>query len=379
MEPPVSRPPDTAARPGGAIRSFPVDELPSRLLDPLIGKLIGGRYQLITVLARGGQGRFYKARNRPSEGLVVLLILKGTPEPAQEPMARAHFLREARLLAGLNHPALPQIIEIGGDREGELGEPAFVAMEYVEGQSLQERLAWERRMDTGTVLVMGKTLAEVLEMAHGAGLCHGDLKPGNIVFSPEGRIRLLGFGLGPVLHSNSGLGAQLSTGSFFAPEQIEGAPASPRTDIYSLGLLLGLCLAGQHPGEAGRDIAEWLHARASGLRAAPILGWAVYTALKRQPSHRFAGMQSMRHSLELAARQLQGDEIPITSIQGGHLRPLSEALTGTLTGRSSAAGDPGALDQRSDPPRGADDGRGRAAGVARPVRRVWAALTVFGR
>ena len=335
MESPVSRPPDTAARPGGANRSFPGDELPSRLLDPLIGKLIGGRYQLITVLARGGQGRFYKARNRPSEGFVVLLILKGTPEPAQEPMARAHFLREARLLAGLNHPALPQIIEIGGDREGELGEPAFVAMEYVEGQSLQERLAWERRMDTGTVLAMGKTLAEVLEMAHGAGLCHGDLKPGNVVFSPEGRIRLLGFGLGPVLHSNTGLGAQLSTGSFFAPEQIEGAPASPRTDIYSLGLL-GLCLAGQHPGEAGRDIAEWLHARANGLRAAPILGWAVYTALKRQPSHRFAGMQSMRHSLELAARQLQGEEIPITSIQGGHLRPLSEALTGTLTGRSSA-------------------------------------------
>ena len=172
-----------------------------------------GRYRLIELLGRGGMGAVWLAEDPALDRLVAVKVLPRLSPGEEGPVARMQ--REARAVASLNHPFVVQIFEVGEDA-GHL----FLAMEYVEGGDLRDRLRngpWNAR--TGALLV--KQAAEAVAHAHAAGILHRDLKPGNVLLTPEGEPRLADFGLAAPLGARGDLtlsGQALGTPAYMAPE-----------------------------------------------------------------------------------------------------------------------------------------------------------------
>ena len=201
-----------------------------------------GHYEIIAPLGEGGMGQVYRARDTTLERDVAVKVLAA--EFVADPGYLARLEREARLLAGLNHPniAIIHSLEQTADRR-------FLVLELVEGESLRQRLA-KGPLPVDKALDLCVQLAQGLEAAHGAGIVHRDLKPDNVLITPQGRAKLLDFGIAKSMEISAELtetaqatnltvaGALVGTPPYMSPEQIRGEASDKRADIWAFGCLL---------------------------------------------------------------------------------------------------------------------------------------------
>jgi eukaryotic-like serine/threonine-protein kinase len=216
------------------------------------GTLLGGRYRILGPRARGGMGQVYVARHEHRPGRFALKVLGSGS--AEDPAAVARLTREAEMLALVQHPNVVGFVEVDAQVV-----PAFLAMEFLEGQDLAEHIEHRGPAPPTRVAVIAAQVAAALEAVHALGIVHGDVKPGNIMLVRAccEQAKLLDFGLAHLVGSNeiSGLPGDSSTigipgtPAFMAPEQVEGLDAEidGRADQFALAVLCHVLLTGEGP------------------------------------------------------------------------------------------------------------------------------------
>ncbi|MCA9620418.1 MAG: protein kinase [Myxococcales bacterium] len=216
-----------------------------------IGQLVAGRFELVSVAGRGGMGTVYRARDRACDGWVALKIV-----PLEGHGAFVRFAREAEALAATDDPAV--VAYVGHGRLSP--EVAWLALEWLEGSDLADRLE-RQRLSVEETIAVGRRIAQALAVLHRAGIVHRDVKPSNVwlVDGDAGQAKLLDFGLArhEVTHRYAtAAGMALGTPGYMAPEQIgDASDVSPRMDVFGLGALLYACLAGVGPFDAAHAMA----------------------------------------------------------------------------------------------------------------------------
>jgi serine/threonine protein kinase len=225
--------------------------------DPLLGATIAGRYTVMRRIARGGMGVVYLAVQEGLGRAVALKIIRR--EAASDPVMQKRFEREARAVSALGHPAIVTVHDFGRTDDGSL----FLAMEFVDGEVLRDALRRKKRFAFVETLPIIENIASALARAHAAGVVHRDLKPENVMLPRQSatttgavHAKVLDFGLakphdpdlqgGPDEHLTKE-GGFVGTPGYASPEQAEGAPESPRQDLYALGVLWFELLSGEHP------------------------------------------------------------------------------------------------------------------------------------
>ena len=209
-------------------------------------------YEIIRLIGKGGMGEVYLAHDTILDRRVALKFL--SEELQSDAKTRERFLREAKSAAALDHPFICKVFEAG-----DFGGKAFIAMEYVEGQNLQEKLATEKLPLRESLRIVSE-IAEALEEAHEKGIVHRDLKPANIMITPHGHTKVMDFGLAKRVQplggdfartltqaSITGQGMISGTIDYMSPEQARGDAVDSRSDIFSLGIIFYEMIAGKHP------------------------------------------------------------------------------------------------------------------------------------
>lgn len=221
-------------------------------MNPEIGKLYGGRYKLISRIAIGGMGEVWQAQDEVILRDVAIKILK--QEFMGDPGFLERFRTEARHAAMVNHEGIANVYDYGED-----SGTAYLVMELVPGDSLARILEKEKTLSGDKVLDIIAQTGRALFEAHEAGLVHRDIKPGNLLITPEGHVKITDFGIARVADQVglTATGQVMGTVQYLSPEQATGKPASPSTDIYSLGIVAYEALAGKRPftGESQMAIA----------------------------------------------------------------------------------------------------------------------------
>lgn len=225
-------------------------------------------YEILEQLGEGGMGLVYRARDKRLTRLVALKYVKAT-----DPESRDRGFEEARAIAALNHPNIASIYEVS---EGEDG-PVLV-LEYLPGETLKSRIS-TGRLGVAEILQYGLQIAEGLAYAHRHGLVHGDVKPANLMFTEDGRLKITDFGLARSFdeHTVTLNGKIAGTPRYMAPECFEGWPTDCRTDIFSLGMVLDEMAGGRRMPAAFLSV--------------------VARATARERAQRFASMQDLAFAL----------------------------------------------------------------------------------
>jgi len=268
------------------------------------------QYELLAVLGTGGMGEVYKGRDLRLDRLVAVKVI--TSARGLDAESRERFEREARSLAALSHPNICQIFQYG-DVEG----APFLVMEYLEGETVTQRLRARGRLPLADVLRHGMELAAALEVAHQAGIVHRDLKPDNIILTASA-LKLLDFGIakrmvnvadasfgGTTRATLTGLGVISGTLTYMAPEQLEGRPVDVRSDIFSFGAVLYEMATGRRAFEGGSQAAiiasimTGVPPRASTLESSvpPQLDALLDRCLQKRPADRFRDVSEVRDAL----------------------------------------------------------------------------------
>ncbi len=256
-------------------------------MPDLAGRIIGERYRVEQIVARGGMATVYLAVDLRLERKVALKIIH--PHLANDISFRDKFIREARIAAKLSHPNLVNVFD-----QGEDGDMAFMAMEFVSGITLRDALKdfgaldWKRALDLFEPMLSG------LAAAHRAGILHRDLKPENVLLADDGRIKLGDFGLARDIDNNTATGSLVGTVAYLSPELVMRGTADARSDVYAAGIMLFEMLAGRQPfeGEQAVQIA-YQHANDNvpapskyNPNVPPLLDELVLWATARDAAHR---------------------------------------------------------------------------------------------
>jgi eukaryotic-like serine/threonine-protein kinase len=284
----------------------------------MIGQTIG-HYAIVEQIGAGGMGVVYRAIDQRLNRDVALKVLPAGKLGDDAP--RKRFRKEALALAKLNHPNIGTVFDF--DTQNDID---FLVMEYIPGETLGERLSKGSLPDKEWIAV-SLQIAAALEEAHEHGIVHQDLKPGNIMVTPKGQVKVLDFGLARLLEPDSGaeVTATLTqtdgagTLPYMSPEQLQGNPVDGRTDIFSAGAVLYEMSTGQRPfqekqaprliqqilNEAPRPMQEW------NRRSSPQIESIVLKALDKQPDLRYQSARELRVDLErLAAQQAPSSGVP---------------------------------------------------------------------
>lgn len=219
-------------------------------MRPTSGLTFGGRYQLANRIAIGGMGEVWQATDLVIGRTVAIKILKD--EFMGDPGFLERFRAEARHAALVNHESIANVFDYG-EEEGS----AYLVMELVPGEALSTILERERVLATDRVLDIVAQTASALHAAHAAGLVHRDIKPGNLLITPDGRVKITDFGIARIADQVplTATGQVMGTVQYLSPEQASGHPASPTTDIYSLGIVAYEALAGRRPFTGESQVA----------------------------------------------------------------------------------------------------------------------------
>lgn len=260
--------------------------------QPLIGSTIDARYRVDAFVARGGMATVYRATDLRLDRTVALKVMHGSLAADQDFVTR--FVREARAAAQLSNPSTVAVFD-----QGEADGFVYLAMEYVDGQTLRDILKQRGRLNAREALAVLEPVLDALQAAHTGGFAHRDIKPENVLISTDGRVKVADFGLARaiVTTSETGLtqGLLIGTVAYLAPEQVERGVADARTDVYSAGVVLYECLVGQTPftGETPMSIA-YQHVHATMPRASEIrtdipadVDELVRNATSRDPEDRY--------------------------------------------------------------------------------------------
>ena len=216
----------------------------------LVGRTVS-HYQVLSLLGAGGMGEVYLARDPRLDRTVALKILPG--ELAADPDRMQRFTREAKAASALNHPSVATIYDVG-----ESDGISFIVMEHVEGETLLARIG--RRMTPPEVVDIAVQAADALDVAHAKGITHRDIKPANLMLTHRGHVKVLDFGVAKVNRSEevspngdwtvepvTAVGSVIGSGPYMSPEQIVGGEVDPRSDVFSLGVVIYQMATGQLP------------------------------------------------------------------------------------------------------------------------------------
>jgi len=219
----------------------------------LVGTTVDGRYEVQSLLARGGMATVYEALDTRLDRVVALKVMH--PHLAEDPGFVSRFEREAKAAARLSHPHVVGVFD-----QGESDGLVYLAMEYIPGRTLRDVIREFGPLTTEQALVFLDPVLEALVAAHGAGFVHRDIKPENVLISDDGRVKVADFGLARAVSdagSSNTTGMIIGTVAYLSPEQVEHGDADGRSDIYSAGVLLYELITGStpHSGESPLAIA----------------------------------------------------------------------------------------------------------------------------
>jgi eukaryotic-like serine/threonine-protein kinase len=213
--------------------------------------VLDNRYDVGRTLGSGGMGEVFLARDRVLGRDVALKVLR--TQYAHDSEFAERFKREARSAASLSHPNIVQVYDRGDTEDGS----SYIAMEYVPGGTLKEKIVGDGPLGTREAAALGAQVAEALEAAHERGMVHRDIKPQNVLLTDRGDAKVADFGIARAGSSVtiSRTGSVMGTAGYMSPEQALGEPATPKSDLYSLGVVLFEALTGELPYTADNPIA----------------------------------------------------------------------------------------------------------------------------
>ncbi|HWN71863.1 MAG TPA: protein kinase, partial [Haliangium sp.] len=307
--------------------------------DPLVGKVIDGRFEVIERVGEGGMGVVYKVRQVPIGRIVAMKVL--SQEMAGDPNWVMRFEREARASSQLQHPNTVRMFDFGKTREGRL----FMTMEFLDGRSLREVIADDAPLDAARVLKVLVQCCASLGEAHAAGIIHRDIKPDNVFLlamagSPD-FVKLLDFSVAKLLQESDGMRTQagivFGTPQYMSPEQGRGMPLDARSDLYALGILAFEMLTGYVPFHHDQNpmIVLQMHVQKAvpplPASVPPIVQQVVYKALEKDPAKRHQSAGEMMQHCQQALAQLETE-------RAGLARPATGAMGAMGVGGATGAG-----------------------------------------
>lgn len=282
----------------------------------MIGRLIDGRYQVRSRIARGGMATVYLATDLRLERRVAIKVMHG--HLADDNQYKARFIQEARSAARLAHPNVVNVYDQGQD-----DDTAYLVMEYLPGITLRDLLNEHPRLTTEQAMDIMEAILSGLAAAHRNGIVHRDLKPENVLLADDGRIKIGDFGLARAASAQTAAGnALLGTIAYLSPELVTRGVADARSDIYAVGIMLYEMLAGEQPfkGEQPFQIAQQ-HANdtvptpsSKSSRIPAELDELVLWATARDPEQRPRDARAMLDQVHETRRLLEGDATATTSL-----------------------------------------------------------------
>ncbi|MFJ4657941.1 protein kinase [Nocardia sp. NPDC088792] len=307
------------------------------------GHAVGGRYRLIKKIGEGGMGRVYEAFDHHLERQVAVKFTH--PGLDSDPDWDKRFVREGLFMAGLTHPGLPVIYDMGTGTPGP-GEPdrPYIVMEFIAGVTL-EKLLERGALPIGVVASIGAQTAAVLAIAHRNRVYHRDLKPANVMLCSDGTVKLLDFGLAVEPESNrtryTATGHTLGTPAYMAPEQVEQHDVVPQTDLYSLGLILHEMLTGDRVMTGGSVFTVWqnqIHFQPMDIRherpEVPVeMARLIMSMLAKSPDQRPDSAAAVHAVLLRHATDLS--ELPEVNDNHSPARMYAQAVGSTVSARTA--------------------------------------------
>ncbi len=219
------------------------------------GSTLGGRYVLSELIASGGMGDVWRATDQRLRREVAVKVLRSEFAPSE--VTRQRFRVEARAVASMTSSGIASVFDYGEEVGNDGTQRAYIVMELVNGESLEERLRRENRLGVSATLDIIAQAAAALQDAHDCDLIHRDIKPANLLLRSDGVVKLTDFGIVRVLDSTSltETGLMVGTIRYMSPEQLSGRTATPASDIYALGIVAYFCVAGHPPFDFDESMA----------------------------------------------------------------------------------------------------------------------------
>ncbi|WP_310724035.1 Stk1 family PASTA domain-containing Ser/Thr kinase [Streptomyces sp. N2A] len=283
---------------------------------------LGGRYELGSVLGRGGMAEVYLAHDTRLGRTVAVKTLR--VDLARDPSFQARFRREAQSAASLNHPSIVAVYDTGEDYVDGVSIP-YIVMEYVDGSTLRELLHSGRKLLPERSLEMTIGVLQALEYSHRAGIVHRDIKPANVMLTRTGQVKVMDFGIARAM-GDAGMtmtqtAAVIGTAQYLSPEQAKGEQVDARSDLYSTGCLLYELLTVRPPFVGDSPVAvAYQHVREEPQKPSnfdpeitPEMDAIVLKALVKDPDYRYQSADEMRADIEAA---LEGQPVAAASAMG---------------------------------------------------------------
>ena len=283
---------------------------------------LGGRYELGSVLGRGGMAEVYIAQDTRLGRTVAVKTLRA--DLARDPSFQARFRREAQSAASLNHPAIVAVYDTGEDYVDGVSIP-YIVMEYVDGSTLRELLHSGRKLLPERTLEMTVGILQALEYSHRAGIVHRDIKPANVMLTRSGQVKVMDFGIARAM-GDAGMtmtqtAAVIGTAQYLSPEQAKGEQVDARSDLYSTGCLLYELLTVRPPFVGDSPVAvAYQHVREEPQppsnfdpEITPSMDAIVLKALVKDPDYRYQSADEMRADIEAC---LDGQPVAAAAAMG---------------------------------------------------------------
>jgi serine/threonine-protein kinase len=301
----------------------------------LVGRVFSDRYEIQREIAQGGMAEVFLGHDRLLDRPVAIKAL--FPEYAREPSFVERFRREAQAAANLNHPNIVGIYDWGQETG-----TYFIVMEYVEGRSLRDLIRSEGPLEGHQSAEICAEIASALAFAHRSGVVHRDVKPGNVLLTRAGSVKVTDFGIARA-GTSDGLtqtGSVMGTATYFSPEQAQGLPVDGRSDVYALGVVLYEMVTGVAPFTGDSPVAvAYKHVREECVPPSrrnpdvpPELEQIILTALAKDPDHRYQTADDMRADLLRFRRGRPLAAAPVTAI----VTELPTAATGAAAAAYAA-------------------------------------------
>ena len=304
-------------------------------------QVLGERYEIGGVLGRGGMAEVHRGRDTRLGREVAVKVLRS--DLARDPSFQVRFRREAQAAASLNHPAIVAVYDTGEDR-GPTGNTPYIVMEYVEGETLRDVLRREGVLPPERAMSLAADICGALDFSHRNGIVHRDVKPGNVMITPAGSVKVMDFGIARAVSDSAATmtstAAVIGTAQYLSPEQARGEGVDARSDVYSLGCLLYELVTGAPPftGDSPVSVA-YQHVREDPRLPSSInpaipaeLDSILLKAMSKNPANRYQSAAEMRNDL---LRALAGQQVEATPVMGATERT---AVIGGLPAVAGARG-----------------------------------------
>src|SRR5689334_2496790 len=349
-------------------------------------RLLGGRYELDGVVGRGGMAEVYRARDIRLDRIVAIKTLR--TDLARDQIFQARFRREAQSAASLNHPSIVAVYDAGEDMATGVPVP-YIVMEYVDGRTLRDLLQEGHRLLPERSLEIIDGVLRALDYSHQAGIVHRDIKPGNVMVTRNGDVKVMDFGIARAMSDAQATMTQtaqvIGTAQYLSPEQARGERVDSRSDLYSTGCLLYELLTGRPPFTGDSPVAiAYQHVRENPVppsRVDPdVPPWAdaiVLKAMAKSPADRYQTAADMRADLQRAASGMPVAAAPPTRFDMYPQHTQRMGNTGTMVAGATSQIPP--VEDYDYAGRGYDyGGRGGGGGGRRWIPWVLGLVVVVG-